>query len=197
VPGSDGFSGGAAYRNRTDDLRITSVFPCPRANRTLIARTTGNLAGTSKAQVRKPLPDLGPSWLERVTLERVTGIEPALSAWEAERCELRTGLTCAARCPPLTVRDRWLPGLITLMARTRGAGFPRAGARKILPRPRRTVGVKKRGDRSHTRGARGREPPLGPLSRCSSPWCSSSAALARTRHTSPGGSSSRRRPPSG
>ena len=28
VPGSGGSSGGAAYRNRTDDLRITRVFPC-------------------------------------------------------------------------------------------------------------------------------------------------------------------------
>jgi hypothetical protein len=28
VPGSDRFWRGAAYRNRTDDLRITSVFPC-------------------------------------------------------------------------------------------------------------------------------------------------------------------------
>lgn len=44
--------------------------------------------------------------------------------------------------------------------------------------------MKKRGDRSHTRGARGREPPPGPLSRCSSPWCSSSPAWARTRHAS-------------
>ena len=52
-------------------------------------------------------------------------------------------------------------------------GSPRAGAGKILPRPRRTVGVKKRGDRSHTRGARGREPPRGPFSKCSPPWCSS------------------------
>ena len=33
----------------------------------------------------------------------------------------------------------------TLMARTRGAGFPRAGAGKILPRPRRTVGGEKAG----------------------------------------------------
>ena len=32
-----------------------------------------------------------------------------------------------------------------LMARTRGAGFPRAGAGKILPRPRRTVGGEKAG----------------------------------------------------
>ena len=28
MPGSGGFTGGAAYRNRTDDLRITSVFSC-------------------------------------------------------------------------------------------------------------------------------------------------------------------------
>ena len=33
--------------------------------------------------------------------------------------------------------------------------------------------MKKRGDRSHTRGVRGREPPPGPLSECSSPWCRS------------------------
>jgi hypothetical protein len=33
--------------------------------------------------------------------------------------------------------------------------------------------VKKRGDRSHTRGVRGREPPRGPFSRCSSSWCRS------------------------
>jgi hypothetical protein len=44
--------------------------------------------------------------------ERVTGIEPALSAWEAERCELSTGLTCTGRSPRLTVRDRSSPGLI-------------------------------------------------------------------------------------
>jgi hypothetical protein len=42
-----------------------------------------------------------------------------------------------------------------------GAGLPCAGAGKILPRPRRTVGGEKRGDRSHTRRARGREPPCG------------------------------------
>jgi hypothetical protein len=28
MPGSERISGGAAYRNRTDDLRITSVFSC-------------------------------------------------------------------------------------------------------------------------------------------------------------------------
>jgi hypothetical protein len=47
--------------------------------------------------------------LERVT---VTGIEPALSAWEAERCELRTGLACTGRAPRLTVRDRPSPRLM-------------------------------------------------------------------------------------
>ena len=36
--------------------------------------------------------------------------------------------------------------------------------------------MKKRGDRSHTRGARGREPPRGRFCGCWSPWCSSSPA---------------------
>jgi hypothetical protein len=36
--------------------------------------------------------------------------------------------------------------------------------------------VKKRGDRSHTSGARGREPPRGRFSGCWPPWCSSSPA---------------------
>jgi hypothetical protein len=40
---------------------------------------------------------------------------------------------------------------------TRGCGFPRAGARKILPRPRRTVGVKKRATGA-IHGGPGREP---------------------------------------
>jgi hypothetical protein len=42
----------------------------------------------------------------------------------------------------------------TLMARTRGAGFPRAGAGKILPRPRRTVGGEKAGRPEPYTGAR-------------------------------------------
>ena len=37
--------------------------------------------------------------------------------------------------------------------------------------------MKKRGDRSHTRGARGREPPRERFSRSSSPWCSSSPGI--------------------
>ena len=74
---------------------------------------------------------------------RMTGIEPALSAWEAERSGLLCSLTCRARCPEVTVTNRWTP---RLMARQPwGAGFPRAGAGKILPRPRRTVGGEKAG----------------------------------------------------
>jgi hypothetical protein len=45
-------------------------------------------------------------------LERVTGIEPALSAWEAERSGLLYGLTCLPRCLEVTVANRWLPGLM-------------------------------------------------------------------------------------
>ena len=45
-------------------------------------------------------------------LERVTGIEPALSAWEAERSGLLCSLTCVARCLGMTVAYRWLPGLM-------------------------------------------------------------------------------------
>jgi hypothetical protein len=37
-------------------------------------------------------------------------------------------------------------------------------------------GVKKRGDRSHTRGVRGPEPPRGRFCGCWSPWCSPSPA---------------------
>ena len=54
----------------------------------------------------------------------------------------------------VSVTDRGRPLVTsangTLMARTQGAGFPRAGAGKILPRPRRTSGVKQRGRRGHT-----------------------------------------------
>jgi len=50
--------------------------------------------------------------LERVTMERVTRIEPALSAWESERSRLLRGLTCVARCLEMTVANRWLPGLM-------------------------------------------------------------------------------------
>jgi len=44
--------------------------------------------------------------------ERVTGIEPALSAWESVRLRLPHGLTCGSGCPRVTVKDRSSPGLI-------------------------------------------------------------------------------------
>ena len=49
-----------------------------------------------------------------------------------------------------------------LMARAtaRGAGFPRAGAGKILPRPRRTVGAEKAGRPEPYAGVRGGSPAL-------------------------------------
>ena len=50
--------------------------------------------------------------LERVTMERVTRIEPALSAWEFVRIWLVCGLTWGARCPGVTVRYRSSPGLM-------------------------------------------------------------------------------------
>jgi hypothetical protein len=46
------------------------------------------------------------------TLERVTGIEHALSAWESVLCGLSGGLTCGAGCPRVTVRDPSSPGLM-------------------------------------------------------------------------------------
>ena len=55
VPGENGFLGGAAYRNRTDDLRITSgVLPaCARA--TCIDSTDHRTDGTHDAGIiRRP-----------------------------------------------------------------------------------------------------------------------------------------------
>jgi len=45
-------------------------------------------------------------------VERVTGIEPALSAWESVRFRLLRGLTCGSECPRVTMRDHSLPGLM-------------------------------------------------------------------------------------
>jgi hypothetical protein len=45
-------------------------------------------------------------------LERMTRIEPALSAWESERSRLLCGLTCGMRCPEVTVANRWSPRLM-------------------------------------------------------------------------------------
>jgi hypothetical protein len=45
-------------------------------------------------------------------LERVTGIEPALSAWELDRSWPVAPLTSRLRRPVLPVIDRWSPCLI-------------------------------------------------------------------------------------
>ena len=45
-------------------------------------------------------------------MERVTGIEPALSAWESDRSGPLTDLTWASDTPLVTVVDRAIPGLM-------------------------------------------------------------------------------------
>jgi len=44
--------------------------------------------------------------------ERVTGIEPALSAWEPDRLGPPTALTWASDAPLVTVKDPSIPGLM-------------------------------------------------------------------------------------
>jgi hypothetical protein len=46
------------------------------------------------------------------TVERVTGIEPALSAWESDRSGPLTALTWAAGTPRVTVMNPVTPGLM-------------------------------------------------------------------------------------
>jgi hypothetical protein len=64
------------------------------------------LSGTREQQAETG-SDLGIHYLERVT-----GIEPALSAWESVRFGLLCGLTCGAGCPRVTATDPFLPGLM-------------------------------------------------------------------------------------
>jgi hypothetical protein len=45
-------------------------------------------------------------------MERVTGIEPALSAWESDRLGPLTALTWGFDAPPVTVMDPVTPGLM-------------------------------------------------------------------------------------
>src|SRR5215471_5113640 len=72
---------------------------------------------------RKDASDLD-IYLERVT-ERVTGIEPALSAWESYRSGSLTALTWTADAPPVTVID---PATPWLMARQ----CPRSGCVELV-----------------------------------------------------------------
>jgi hypothetical protein len=53
------------------------------------------------------LPELGTHHVERVT-----GIEPALSAWESDRPASLTTLTWASDVPPVTVMNPATPGLM-------------------------------------------------------------------------------------
>jgi Phage integrase family len=92
----------------------TTVAPLwssyPRANGTSMAR--GPLRGLGGPEARDQRELL--TWgfvVERVT-ERVTGIEPALSAWESHRSGSLTALTWASDAPLVTVTDPVTPGLM-------------------------------------------------------------------------------------
>ena len=68
-----------------------------------------------------------------------------------------------------------------------GAGFPRAGAGKILPRPRRTVGGEKAGrPEPYTGGTGARAPAWTVLQVLVALVLDVSSVLARTRHPSLG-----------
>jgi hypothetical protein len=63
-----------------------------RANCTLIARKINNDPGKIKAQAGQPSLTWAFAW------ERVTGIEPALSAWEADVLPLNYTRAALGRC---------------------------------------------------------------------------------------------------
>jgi hypothetical protein len=67
---------------------LTGRSGTQRARRLRSRRTVGTSA---------PWPSSLPSDL--LAMERVTGIEPALSAWESVPSGLLHGLTCKAACP--------------------------------------------------------------------------------------------------
>src|SRR5262245_22455401 len=68
--------------------------------------------GATKARERsRPRPEKHPlAWA--FTWERVTGIEPALSAWESDRSGPLTALTWATDVPLVTVMHPAAPGLM-------------------------------------------------------------------------------------
>ena len=53
-----------------------------------------------------------PPELGTLVVERVTGIEPALSAWESDRSGSLAALTWAPNVPLVTAIDRMTPGLM-------------------------------------------------------------------------------------
>jgi hypothetical protein len=101
--------GAGAMASESGGVRSPRCPPCrdgsaPRAARP--ARKIRKVPETIKAQVQ----DVVLTWA--FASERVTGIEPALSAWESVRFQLVCGLTCGSGCPRVTVRDRSSPGLM-------------------------------------------------------------------------------------
>ena len=79
---------------------------CQQANCTLIARMGLWLA------VDRTAPPMLSALTLGFVVERVTGIEPALSAWESDQSEPLTELTRATDVPRVTVMDRSTPGLM-------------------------------------------------------------------------------------
>jgi hypothetical protein len=78
-------------------------------------------------------------------VERVTGIEPALSAWESDRPGLLTALTWTFDAPPLTVMDPVTPGLMARqwpVARWQGGGcWAASGLHLHYPAARLVLGM--------------------------------------------------------
>src|SRR5262249_22727636 len=122
------------HTSRLSRLRVRggtmALRACPgrQANCTLIART-----GLCETVDR-----MAPSMLRAVTcgfpVERGTGIEPALSAWESDRSGPLTALNCTANVPQVTARDRMNPGLMARqwpVARPPGY-WPEAGRPRSL-----------------------------------------------------------------
>ena len=77
------------------------------------------------------------SELERHCLERLTGIEPALSAWESDRSGSLTAPSWAAVAPSVIVTDPAIPGL---MARRWPAAGWLTGYYELAPRGAADIG---------------------------------------------------------
>jgi hypothetical protein len=88
-------------------------LPVARADGPLMARKTGNRPGTIKIQTGDIVSDLG------FHVERVTGIEPALSAWEADVLPLNYTRTAPGPDRP-TARPDIVPEPSTPKAATPG-----------------------------------------------------------------------------
>jgi hypothetical protein len=73
---------------------------CQQANCTLIARTGLWVA------VDRPAPPMLSGVSCAFSVERVTGIEPALSAWESERNRPSWRLSCQLVCPAVAALRR-------------------------------------------------------------------------------------------